>query len=123
MIKSVGKEEIEFIPIYAGNRDDKSPLSVIIHPLNRRDADIYAKKTKFFQRPGSKGEWDSNVLDIQKKQFLENVKSVKGFIDYETGAEITDVTRFYEEAPHQLIEEILGAIIDVSNLKDNEIKN
>ncbi len=122
-IRSVSKGDIVFIPVYSGNREDSNPLSVTIHPLNRNEADIYTKKLRYFQKQGSKGEWDSNALTVRKKQFLDNVKSVKNFIDDETGTEITDIERFYEEAPNQLIEEITEAILDVSTLKEVEIKN
>lgn len=122
-IKSVNKGDVIFIPTYSGNREDSNPLSVTIHFLNRSEADIYTKKLRYFQKQGSKGEWDSNSLVVRKKQFLDNVKSVKNFIDSETGDEITDIERFYEEAPNPLIEEIIEAIIDVSTLKDVEIKN
>lgn len=122
-IKSVSKGDIVFIPVYSGNREDENPLSVTIHPLNRCEADVYTKKLRYFQKQGVKGEWDSNALVVRKKQFTDNVKSVKNFIDSETGDEITDIERFYEEAPNPLIEEIIEAIIDVSTLKDVEIKN
>lgn len=122
-IKSVSKEDMVFVPAYAGNREDSKPLSVIIHSMCRADADNYAKKTRYFQRPGNKGEWDSNALSVQKKQFIDNVKSVSNFLDSDTGTEITDVERFYDEAPHPLIEEILEAILDVSRLQDSAIKN
>ena len=122
-IKSVSKNDVTFIPAYAGNREDKNPLTVTIHSMSRADADMYAKKTRYFQRPGSKGEWDSNALVIQKKQFIDNVKKVTNFLDSDSGEEITDVERFYEEAPHPLIEEIIEAIVDSSSLKDNEVKN
>ena len=122
-IKSVSKNDITFTPAYAGNRDDNNPLVVIIHSMSRGEADTYAKRTRYFQRPGSKGEWDSNSLSIQKKQFCDNVKSVKNFLDAETGEEITDIEVFYDSAPHPLIEEIIEAIVDISSLKDNEAKN
>jgi hypothetical protein len=122
-IKNINKEEIVFIPAYSGNREDSNPLSVIIHPLNRGEADKYSKRMRYFQRQGSKGEWDSNALDVQKKQFIDNVKDVKNFLDSETGQEIKDIEQFYEEAPHPLIEEILEAILDISQLKDYEVKN
>lgn len=122
-INSVTKKEVVYIPAYSGNREDIKPLTVTIHPLSRASADEYAKKTRYFQRPGNKGEWDSNILNIQKKQFLDNVVEVKNFIDSETGEEIKDTVRFYEEAPHPLIEEIIEAIVDISSLKDNEVKN
>ncbi len=122
-IKSVSKGDIVFIPVYSGNREDENPLSVTIHPLNRCEADVYTKKLRYFQKQGVKGEWDSNALVVRKKQFTDNVKSVKNFIDSETNTEITDIERFYEEAPNQLIEEITEAILDVSTLKEVEIKN
>lgn len=123
MIKSVSKKEVVYVPAYSGNREDSNPLTVTIHPLTRADADRYAKKTRYFQRPGSRGEWDSNALDVQKKQFLENVVKVSGFIDSDAGTEITDIERFYDEAPHPLIEEVIEAILDISRLKDIEVKN
>ena len=122
-IKSVSKNDIIFIPAYAGNREDSNPLTVTIHSMSRGEADIYAKKTRYFQRPGSKGEWDSNSLSIQKRQFLDNVKKVTNFLDADSGEEITDIERFYEEAPHPLIEEIIEAVVDISTLKEAEIKN
>jgi len=122
-IKSVNKKDVTFVPAYAGNREDSNPLTVIIHSLSRMEADAYAKKTRYFQRAGNKGEWDSNSLSIQKKQFCDNVKSVKNFLDSETDEEILSIEQFYDEAPHPLIEEILEAIIDISTLKDTEVKN
>ena len=122
-IKSVGKGDVVFVPAYAGNREDSNPLTVTIHPMSRGDADEYAKKTRYFQRPGNRGEWDSNALTIQKKQFIDNVKAVSNFLDADTNMEIVDVDRFYDEAPHPLIEEILEAILDASRLRDTEIKN
>lgn len=122
-IKSVSKESIKYVPVYAGNREDKDPLWVMTHPLNRAEFDRYAKKTKYFQKPGGRGEWDSNALDVQKKQFIDNVSEVHGFIDADNGEVITNIERFYEEAPHPLIDEILQAILDISQMKDSEIKN
>jgi len=122
-IKNISKREVVFVPAYAGNREDSNPLTVTIHPLNRGEADRYSKRMRYFQRQGSKGEWDSNALDIQKKQFTDNVKEVKNFLDDETGEEIKDIGRFYDEAPHPLVEEILEAILDISQLKDYEVKN
>jgi len=108
-IKNIAKKEIDFVPAYAGNREDENPLIVTITPLSRGEADKYTRRVKYFQRPGSKGEWDSNVLDVQKKQFVDNVKGVSNFIDSETDEMIKDIGRFYDEAPHALIEEILDA--------------
>ena len=122
-IKSVSKGSVTFVPAYAGNREDSNPLTVTLHSMSRAEADIYAKKTRYFQRPGSKNEWDSNALSIQKKQFLDNVSEVTNFLDSETGEEIKDIEQFYDQAPHPLVEEIIEAIVDISSLKDNEVKN
>ena len=123
MIKSVSKEAVKYVPVYSGNREDDNPLWVLIHSLNRAEMDRYIKQTRYFQKPGNKGEWDSNALQTQKKQFLDNVLEVHNFIDSDTNEEIEDVARLYEEAPHQLVEEILQAIVDISTMKDSEIKN
>lgn len=123
MIKSVSKESVKFVPCYSNNREDENPLYVMLHPLNRMEFDKYAKKTKYFQKPGSRGEWDSNALEVQKKQFIDNVSEVCGFIDSETNVPITSIEKFYEEAPHPLIEEILQAILDISQMRVDEIKN
>jgi len=122
-IRSIGKESVKFVPAYAGNREDENSLWVMLHPLNRMDFDRYAKKTKYFQKPGGKGEWDSNAFEVQKKQFIDNVSEVHNFLDSETGIEITSIERFYEESPHSLIDEILQAILDISQMRDSEIKN
>ena len=122
-IKSVSKENVKFVPVYSNNREDEDPLWVMIHPLNRMEFDKYAKRTKYFQKPGSRGEWDSNALEVQKKQFIDNVSEVHNFIDADTNELITSIERFYEESPHPLIEEILQAILDISQMKDSEIKN
>lgn len=122
-IKNISAKEFVFVPVYAGNREEENPLSVTIIPLNRGEADKYTKKMRYFQRPGHKGEWDSNVLSIQKQQFLDNVKSVKNFIDSETNEEIKDIGRLYNEAPFGLIEEILNVMLDISQIDEDERKN
>ena len=124
MIKSVSKEAVKYTPVYAGNREDDNSLWVMLHSLNRAEMEKYIKQTRYFQKAGSsKGEWDTNALQTQKKQFLDNVIEVHNFIDSDTNEEIKDVARLYEEAPHQLVEEILQAIVDISTMKDSEIKN
>ena len=123
MIKSVSKEAVKYMPVYSGNREDVNPLWVMVHPLSRGDMDKYLKRTKYFQKPGNKGEWDTNAIDMQKKQFLDNVLEVHNFIDSDTNVEIKEVERLYEESPHQLVEEIIQAIVDISTMKDSEVKN
>lgn len=122
-IRSVSKDSVKYVPVYSGNREDKDPLWVMLHPLNRLEFDKYTKKTKYFQKQGSKGEWDSNIVDIQKKQFVDNISEVHGFLDADTNEPITSIERLYEEAPHTLVDEILQAILDISQMGDNEVKN
>ena len=122
-IKSISKEAVKFVPVYSGNREDSNPLWVSIHPLSRIEVDVYSKRTKYFQKAGSRGEWDTNSLEVQKKQFLDNVLEVHNFLDCVSGEEIKDIERFYQESPSQLVEEILQAVMDVSVLKDQEVKN
>jgi hypothetical protein len=124
-IKSTSKKTLKYVPAYAGNREDSNPLWVSISPLTRSEADEYTQSTRFFQRKGFRGEWESNSVQVQKRQFLENVKEVHNFIDSEssTGDEISDVNRFYNEAPFDLIEEILSVLLDVSQLGGDERKN
>ena len=122
-IKSVSKRPIKYIPAYAGNRESENPLWVLITPLTRAEADAYTQSTRFQQKKGFRGEWESNAVQVQKRQFLDNVKEVHNFIDAETGEEITSVLRFYEEAPFDLIEEIISVLLDISQLGEEERKN
>lgn len=122
-IKSTSREPVIYVPAYDGNRDDEKPLSVVITPLSRQEADKYTKSTSFTQKKGYRGEWESNAVVVQKRQFISNVKEVHNFIDNESGEEITDIGRFYNEAPHDLIEEILTCILDESQIEEKERKN
>lgn len=125
-IKSVPREPVKFVPTFGGNRDEEEEDSqtwVMISPLSRAESDKYTKQTKYNQKKGSKGEWESNALVIQKKQFTENVVEVHNYVDCESGEEITDIAQFYNSAPHAVIEEILDVILDSSQLEDEERKN
>jgi len=122
-IKSMPKSEIIYVPEYSGNREDENPLWVKIKPLSRRESDLYRKQIRYWRKKGFRDQWESNLPDIEKKQFLDHVLEVHNFIDFETGKEITDINRFYNEAPDELITEIFNAILDASTFSEEELKN
>ena len=59
--------------------------------------------------------------EVQKRQFIENVESVKGFIV--DGQENTSVEAFYECAPAELIYEIIAALENSAKLSEGQRKN
>jgi len=127
-LKSVPQETIDYIPSYAGNRDDKDPMWVRIQPLNRKEADYYRNQIQFTdqsQRGGfrQRGGMKTNIREVQKKQFTENVVEIHGFVDFKTDAEITDIKEFYDKAADDLIEEIFDAMLNASQLGEDEVKN
>lgn len=122
-IKSVPREPVSFTPAYNGNREDSNPLWIKLKFLTRGEADVYSQKTRFTQKKGFRGEWESNTSAIQKRQFLDNVLEVHNFLDSATNEEITEIDKFYNEAPFDLIEEITNAILDVSQLTEEDTKN
>lgn len=122
-IKSVSYDVITYVPQYGDNRTDPNPLEVDIHPLSRREADAYRKQIKFSQKKGFRGDFESNIRDVQKRQFTDNVRAVRNFLDGKTGEEIADVKQFYSEAPDDLIEEIFDAMLNASLLSEDDVKN
>jgi len=122
-IKSMPKNEIIYVPEYSGNRDDPQPLWVKIRPLTRRESDQYRKQIRYWRRKGFRDQWESNLPEIEKRQFLDHVLEVHNFVDYETEEEITDIERFYDEAPDELITEIFNAMLDASTFSEEELKN
>jgi len=125
-LKSVPEETIDYIPAYGGNRDDKDPTWVRIQPMNRKEADIYRKQIEFKDRGGGfrgQGRLRSNVNEVQRSQFVDKVLEIHNFLDYKTGKEITDVKEFYDIAPDDLVEEIFNAILNASQLGEDEVKN
>lgn len=121
-IRKVQTEPVKYVPAYGGNREDPDPLWVMITPLDREQADKYAKSTRFAKKKGFRDEWESNAISVQKKQFINNVKEVHRFLD-ESDTEITDILDFYNTAPQDLIEEIISCLLDNSQIEDIERKN
>src|SRR3990167_3405329 len=73
-IKNVSKDSVVYVPAYSDNRLSDNPLKVVMRPLSRGQADRYTKQVKYHQRKGGKqGEWDSNALDVQKKQEIAHL--------------------------------------------------
>jgi len=126
-LKSVPEETIDYIPAYGGNRNDKEEeqMWVRLKPLSRSQADAYRAQIRFKEQRGGfrQQRFETNIRDVQKKQFLDNVTEVHNFLDYKTDKEITDVGEFYAKAPDDLIEEIFDTMLNASQLGEDEIKN
>ena len=124
-LRSVPTDTIDYVPAYGGNRNDKDQMWVKIHPLTRGEADSYRNQIKFKESRGGfrQGRLETNIRDVQKKQFIENVMEIHNFLDYKTEKEITDVTEFYDKAPDDLVEEIFDAMLNASQLGEEEVKN
>ena len=127
-LKSVPKETMDYIPAYGGNRDEKpdEQMWVKIQPLTRAEADRYRNQITWSneQRRGFRQDKiKTNIREVQQKQFMDNVVEIHGFLDYETEKEITDVKEFYDRAPDDLIEEIFDAMLNASQLGEDEVKN
>lgn len=124
-LKSVPEESIDYIPSYGGNRTDKDPMWVKIHPLSRAEADSYRNQIKFKEQPGGfrQQRLQTNIRDVQRRQFIDNVQEIHNFLDYKTGKEISDVKEFYDKAPDDLVEEIFDAMLNASQLGEDEVKN
>jgi hypothetical protein len=123
-IKSVPQDVVRYTPSYGRNREDeKNPTWVTLQPLSRRDADKYRRQIQTKRRKGFRDELDHNIFEVQRKQFTENVLEVHNFLDFKSGNEITDVEKFYDEAPDDLIQEIFDVMLDASLLSEEEEKN
>ena len=125
-LKSVPEETIDYIPAYGGNRDDKDPTWVRIQPMNRKESDFYRKQIEFKDRGGGfrgQGRLRSNVNEVQRNQFIDKVLEIHNFVNYKTGNDITNVKEFYDIAPDDLVEEIFNAILNASQLGEDEVKN
>jgi len=99
---------------------------VKIQPLTRAEADRYRNQITWNseQRRGFRQDKiKTNIREVQQHQFLDNVLEIHKFLDYETEKEITDVKEFYDRAPDDLVEEIFDAMLNASQLGDDEVKN
>lgn len=124
-LKSVPEEAIDYIPSYGGNRTEKDPMWVKIHPLNRADADAYRNQIRFKEQKGGfrQQRFETNIREVQKKQFLDNVLEIHGFLDWKTNEAIANIEEFYKKAPDDLVEEIFDAMLNASQLGEDEVKN
>jgi len=124
-LRSTPRKEIDYIPLYGGNRDSENPMWVRFQPLTRGESDNYRERIEFKERGGGfrQGRFRSNANQIQQQQFIDRVKEVHNFQDWETGEEITDIKKFYDNADDDLIEEIFNAMLRSSTLGEDEVKN
>jgi len=93
--------------------------------LSRAEADAYRNQIKFKEQAGGFRDkrLQTNIRDVQKKQFTDNVYEIHNFLDWKTHKEITDIEEFYKKAPDDLVEEIFDAMLNASQLGEDEVKN
>lgn len=112
---------IEYVPV--NERDEADPAVVGIKYVPNSKVDSYqAEMTKKTMRTKNQDVLAHIQGDIQRKQFVENVEYIKGFMG-EDGVEITSVEDFYDMAPANLIAEIIRAMEDCTKLTEGERKN
>lgn len=128
------KEVILFVPEYHENREDKEPCVVGIKYVSHGRATGYANKIAERVRVKTKGvnlRKDFGLLaevqlevdnDIREEQFLENVKSVKGFKN-SSGKDITDIAEFYSKIDDELKNEIISAMVSMAKLTEGQRDN
>ncbi len=115
-------EIIEFVPEYAGNRDDDNPCIVRLKFVPYSKSLYYSRmgaaRTKGTSDPVKVSErWEG----VQRKQFTESVESISGY--FVSGREVTEAGEFYETADMKLIIEIIKAMESQSKLSEGQKKN
>ena len=115
-------EIIDFIPEYGGNRrlDDPCIVSMKFVPYARVQhfGRLIAARTKDVT---DQEETTEIIQGVQKKQFIESVESISGYLV--KGKDLTDPDEFYETADKDLIIEILRAMENTSKLSKGQAKN
>lgn len=108
---------IEYVPKYGRNRGSEDPCVVKLHYVPYMKSQEYARLIAARLNDTADKEKATKVAqEVQKRQFLENVVSVSGFIV--DGQEKTTAEDLWAHASSELIYEILGAM--ESPLKLNE---
>lgn len=112
---------IDYIPVYAGNRDSDNPCIVKLKFVPYAKVQHYSKLIA----ARTKGMSDVSKItevsqDIQKKQFIESVESISGY--FKGDREIKAPGEFYESADTDLIIEIIRAMESSQKLTDGQKK-
>lgn len=115
-------EWVLYTPAYNGNRDSDDPMTVEIHPLSHGEVVKYTDSIHAQQRPGFKGQIQSNASSVQRRQFKDNIRDPKNIIGL-SGSPVTTAEQLYDDVPFDLVKELIDAMEDISRLSDGEIKN
>ena len=113
---------IDYVPAYGGNRESPDPCVVRLRFVP------YAKVQEYSRIIAArlKGTSDQTrasdaVAEVQKRQFIENVVEVSGFLV--DGQEVKDASEFFNHATTDLIYEVLKAMEDSARLTEGQRKN
>lgn len=122
-IISFDKESVvDYIPEYAGNRESMDPCVVSLRfvPYSRVQeySRLLAARTRGVADPVRVAELTQN---IQKKQFVENVESVRGY--YVGERQVAEPGEFFDTADTDLVLEVIKAMESASLLTEGQRKN
>lgn len=113
---------IDYIPAYGDNRKSEDPCVVRLRFVP------YAKVQEYSRLIAAKARGVQDLAkagvasaEVQKKQFVESVESVSGFIV--SGRLVTDAADLYDNAPAALIYELLAVMEDSAKLSEGQRKN
>lgn len=108
---------IEYVPKYGRNRGSDNPCVVKLHYVPFVKSQEYARLIAARINVSTDKEKATRVAqEVQKRQFIENVVSVSGFIV--EGQEKTSPEDLWVHASSELIYEILAAMESPLNLNE-----
>lgn len=115
------EEIIDYVPSYAGNRDSEDPCIVKLKFIPYAKVQKYAKMIST-QAAGKSARKQMDISQsVQKKQFMDSVESVSGFIV--NGKSITDPGELFDKADTEIIIELIQAMENSQKLDEGQAKN
>lgn len=115
------EEIIDYVPSYAGNRDSDDPCVVKLKFIPYAKVQKYAKMIST-QGAGKSARKQMDISQsIQKRQFMDSVESVSGFIV--NGKSITDPGELFDKADTEIIIELIQAMENSQKLNEGQLKN
>lgn len=109
---------IEYVPEYGKNRESDPPcvikLKFVPFVKTQEYARLLAARTRHYATSDKSGAIIASQ-EIQKRQFIENIVSVSGFLVNEK--EITTPEELWENAPAGLVYELVSAMEDSQKLR------
>lgn len=113
---------VDYMPEYGGNRESSEPCVVTLRfvPYSRVQeySRLLAARTRGVGDPEKVAEFGQH---IQKKQFVENVDSVRGYFVGER--KVTEPGEFFDTADTELVLEVIRAMESASRLTEGQRKN